>query len=194
MCLGAQDCHEKISGAFTGNVSAAMLVELGCEYVLVGHSERRQYQFETNSIVAQKAQAALAHGITPVICIGETLNQRETQQTFNVLAEQLQALFEVLTPEQLVSCIIAYEPVWAIGTGVSATASQAEEVHKFISEQIEQTCSVNVPILYGGSVTNTNAAELFAQPNISGALVGGASLKADIFAQIIDAATESNRL
>lgn len=188
--LGAQDCHEQPSGAFTGNISAGMLAALGCSYTIVGHSERRQYQHETNQVIGLKAMAALGAGIIPIICIGETLQERTGNKTLEVLENQIDGILSTLNVAMLPQCILAYEPVWAIGTGLSATAEQAEVVHAFIAQKISTSTDSTIPILYGGSVTNTNAAELFAQPNISGALVGGASLKVDVFSQIIIAATK----
>ena len=186
--LGAQNLSSESEGAYTGEVSAAMLQNIGCALVLVGHSERRQLLGETNSLVAAKVDQAVAAGLRPVVCVGETLAEREAGQTLDIVRQQL----IVLSSESVLSnkLILAYEPVWAIGTGMSASAEQAQEVHAFIRKVwIEElNGSANVEILYGGSVKPENAAELFAQADINGGLIGGASLKADDFAAIIKAA------
>lgn len=187
LSLGAQDVSPHASGAYTGEVSAAMLAEFGAEFALVGHSERRQYHFENSTVVLAKMRALLALGLTPVMCIGETLEQRDAGSTFPVLDEQLQPLLTLLA-EQAQGLVLAYEPVWAIGTGRSATPLQAQEVHAFLRQRIASVSPVRVPILYGGSVKADNAAELFAMPDIDGALVGGASLSVPDFLRIISAA------
>ncbi len=189
--LGAQAlCAEPI-GAFTGEVSGAMLRDVGCRYVLVGHSERRQLFGENDALVARKFVAAQSSGLVPVLCVGETLDERESGRTTEVVARQLDAVFAVTGIGALRSAVIAYEPVWAIGTGRTATPGQAQEVHAMIRERIalaDAGVAAEVRILYGGSVKGSNARELFAMPDIDGGLVGGASLKADEFAQICAAA------
>ncbi|MBI3873361.1 MAG: triose-phosphate isomerase [candidate division Zixibacteria bacterium] len=189
--LGAQNMHEAVSGAYTGEVSAAMLLTAGCQMVILGHSERRQLFGETDLGVNRKAQAALAAGLKPIICIGETLAERESGQTNAVIEGQLRGSLAGLTKEQLQKVTIAYEPVWAIGTGRVATVEQAGEVHRFMRGWIESrfdTDTANgIRILYGGSVKADNARSLLANPDIDGALVGGASLNADEFDAIIRA-------
>jgi len=187
IALGAQNADWHDEGAFTGEVSMSMVKESGCSHVLVGHSERRSLFGETNEQVALKASACLATGLTPVICVGESLAQRQADETTMVVEEQLRAVIEHLGIEALAQCIIAYEPVWAIGTGESATPEQAETVHVQIRKYLanaDMNISKNIQVLYGGSVNAANAAELFAQENIDGALVGGASLKAEDFLRI----------
>lgn len=184
--LSAQDVSVHLNGAYTGEVSAAMLADMGCQYVIVGHSERREYHQESNLLVAQKALAVLQHQLTPVICVGETVEQREAGQALSVIGEQLLAVKNVLGSKGLSRCVVAYEPVWAIGTGLTATPEQAQEVHQFIREQLGDVAS-DVSVLYGGSVKPDNAKTLFAQPDIDGALVGGASLKAEDFFAVVAA-------
>ena len=184
IAIGAQDLSLHTHGAYTGEISASMLKDFDCHYVIVGHSERRQYHAETNAVVAQKAKLALAQAITPIICVGETLEQREAASTLAVIAEQFDAIKHVLTEAELAKVVIAYEPVWAIGTGLTATPEQAQAVHNFIRQQLGQHREV-IRILYGGSVNSANAEALFAQPDINGGLVGGASLKFDEFAAMI---------
>ncbi len=186
IAYGAQDVSVHSHGAYTGEVSAGMLEEYGCTYVIVGHSERRQYHHESNQLVAQKALAAIVAGLTPIVCVGETLDQRDQGQTLQVIGEQLAAV-KVVLGSQLSSIVVAYEPVWAIGTGLTATPQQAQEVHEFIREQLGSVAS-DVRIVYGGSVKSDNAADLFAQKDIDGALVGGASLDANDFIAIAKAA------
>ncbi|WP_416401733.1 triose-phosphate isomerase [Alicycliphilus denitrificans] len=189
IALAAQDVSQHESGAFTGEVSAAMLRDFGTRYVLVGHSERRQYHGETDAVVAAKAQRALAAGITPIVCVGETLAEREAGQTEAVVKRQLAAV--VQANGQCVSeIVVAYEPVWAIGTGRTATPEQAQQVHAVLRAQLAAATARagRVPLLYGGSMNAANAAQLLAQPDIDGGLVGGASLKAADFLQIIAAA------
>ena len=187
--LGAQNVSEMESGAFTGEVSATMLLDLGVKYVIVGHSERRQFYGEIDEIVNQKATAALNAGLLPIICIGETLEEREADKTFEVISTQISGSFAGITAEQMLKTTIAYEPVWAIGTGKTATPEQAQEVHSFIREQISKTYGADVAeqviIQYGGSVKASNSKELMSMPDIDGALVGGASLEAVGFADLI---------
>lgn len=180
---GAQDLSVQASGAYTGEVSAAMLNDFACRWVIVGHSERRAYHGESSELVAQKAQAALQAKITPVVCVGESLQERESAQTLRVIEQQLAPVL-ALGQEQVQNMVIAYEPVWAIGTGLTATPEQAQEVHAFIRAQLSQIGAANVQILYGGSVKANNAASLFAMPDINGALVGGAALQAEEFLAI----------
>ena len=186
IAIGAQDVSAQASGAFTGEVSGAMLREFGVRYVLVGHSERRQYQAESDEMVARKAQAALASGITPVVCVGETLAQREAGETEAVVRRQLSAVVQ-RNGHCLSEIVLAYEPVWAIGTGLTATPAQAQAVHAVLRAQLlaATTAAARVPILYGGSMNAANAAELLAQADIDGGLVGGASLKAADFLAIV---------
>jgi triosephosphate isomerase len=187
--LGAQDVSPHEQGAFTGEMSAAMLKELGVRYAIVGHSERRQYHGETDQLVADKAKAALAHGITPIVCVGETLAQREAGQTEEVVKRQLAAVIHT-NGHCISEIVVAYEPVWAIGTGRTATPEQAQQVHARLRAQLQAATpkADRVAILYGGSMNAANAASLLAQPDIDGGLVGGASLKANDFLQIIAAA------
>jgi len=189
--LGAQSlCAEPVV-AFTGEVSGAMLRDVGCNYVLVGHSERRQFYGENDALVARKFVAAQAAGLVPVLCVGETLDEREGGRTTEVVTRQLDAVLGVSGAGALHSAVIAYEPVWAIGTGRTATPEQAQEVHAMIRARValaDARIAGEVRILYGGSVKASNARELFAMPDIDGGLVGGASLKADEFAQICAAA------
>lgn len=187
--LAAQDvsCHE--AGAYTGEVSATMLQEFGVRYVLVGHSERRQYHGETDTVVATKAHRALAAGITPIVCVGETLAEREAGQTEAVVKRQLAAVIH-LNGHCITEIVVAYEPVWAIGTGKTATAEQAQQVHAALRAQLHAASDKagQIKILYGGSMNAANAAALLAQPDIDGGLIGGASLKAPDFLQIVAAA------
>lgn len=180
---GAQNMSEHEAGAFTGEVSATMLKDFGCQWVLLGHSERRALYGETDTLVLAKTQAALQAGLTPVVCVGETEAEHEQNQTQSVILQQLQQLLE-LSPDLLRRLVIAYEPVWAIGTGKSASPEQAQSVHAYIRGLLQQVEAPNVRILYGGSVNPTNAADLFKMPDIDGALVGGASLKANDFLSI----------
>lgn len=183
--LGGQDCHQNVNGAFTGDVSAGMLVDAGCRYVIVGHSERRRYHHETDDVVAQKTRAALAAGLTPIVCVGETLEERQAEQTADVVLRQLDAVLQAVSPDQHV--VLAYEPVWAIGTGLAATVEQAGEVHQILRKFYRQRVSNDITILYGGSVNATNAKELLAHSDIDGALVGGASLESRSFLAIVEA-------
>ena len=184
--VGAQDVSAQVSGAFTGEVSAAMLRDMGCRYALVGHSERRQYHFETDALVAEKAKAALAAGVTPIVCVGETLAEREAGATEEVVKRQLAAVIHV-NGHCISEIAVAYEPVWAIGTGKTASPEEAQAVHAVLRAQLKAATdqSANVKILYGGSMNAANAASLLAQPDIDGGLIGGAALKAPDFLQII---------
>lgn len=186
IALGAQDVSAQASGAYTGEVSGAMLREFGVRYVLVGHSERRQYHAESDEMVARKAQAALASGITPVVCVGETLAQREAGETEAVVRRQMSAVVQ-RNGHCLSEIVLAYEPVWAIGTGLTATPAQAQAVHAVLRAQLlaATTAAARIPILYGGSMNAANAADLLAQADIDGGLVGGASLKAADFLAIV---------
>ena len=188
--LGAQDVSRHEQGAFTGEVSAAMLKEFGVRYAIVGHSERRQYHGESDTVVADKAKAALAHGITPIVCVGETLAEREAGQTEEVVKRQLAAVIHV-NGHCISEIVVAYEPVWAIGTGRTASPEQAQQVHALLRKQLAAATAhaERVHILYGGSMNAANAASLLAQPDIDGGLIGGASLKAPDFLQIIAAAS-----
>jgi triosephosphate isomerase len=188
--LGAQDVSSHGQGAYTGEVSAAMLREFGVRYAIVGHSERRQYHGESDEVVADKAKAALAHGVTPIVCVGETLAEREAGRTADVVKRQLAAVIHV-NGHCISEIVVAYEPVWAIGTGRTATPEQAQEVHALLRAQLKaaSTHPERVHILYGGSMNAANAAALLAQPDIDGGLIGGASLKAPDFLQIIAAAS-----
>lgn len=189
--LGGQDMSEHDNGAYTGDVSARMLLTVGCTHVILGHSERRQYHSESDRLINAKAGKALAAGLIPIVCIGETLQQREAGRTEDVVGTQLDGVLEGFTARQLESIVLAYEPVWAIGTGKTATPDMAEAVHRFVRDRvtnIDAKVGERIPILYGGSVKADNAAGLLSQPNIDGALVGGASLKAEEFIGIIKAA------
>ena len=189
--LAAQDTFWERQGAFTGAISPVMLKDGGCGYVIIGHSERRQHFGETNQTVNLKLKAALAAALSPILCIGETLGEREAGQTLKVVGRQLQEGLADLPPAAAESLVIAYEPVWAIGTGLNATPEQAQEVHAFIRRQLPDLLGpggAHIRILYGGSVTPDNAASLLAEPDLDGALVGGASLKGESFLQIIAAA------
>ncbi|TAM37851.1 triose-phosphate isomerase [bacterium] len=192
--LGAQDMYWQDEGAFTGEVSAPMLKDAGCRYVIIGHSERRQFFGETNETVNKKLKAALAHGLIPIVCVGENLKEREANKTFEVIQEQIKNSFLDISAQDLLKTVIAYEPVWAIGTGKTATGEQAQEAHKYIRDLLRKlygdTAAESVRIQYGGSVKPENIAELIAKPDVDGALVGGASLKIDSFTQIVTKASE----
>lgn len=191
LALGAQDVSQHASGAYTGEVAPGMLKEFGCEYVIVGHSERRAMHAESSDIVAAKFVAAQSVGLTPILCVGETLEQREAGQTEAVIEEQLNAVLESAGIASFAQAVIAYEPVWAIGTGKTASPEQAQDVHRHIRsilESLDQKIAANVQILYGGSVKGDNAAGLFAMPDIDGGLIGGASLKAADFLAIAEKA------
>ena len=188
--LGAQDVSAEAHGAFTGEVSAAMLRDVGCRYVIVGHSERRTLWQEDDHRVARKFLAAKSHGLVPILCVGELVDERQAGRTFEVIARQLDAVLELCGPHAAEGAVIAYEPVWAIGTGLTATPDQAQEVHAFIRGRIARGSAKmggEVRILYGGSVKPGNAAELFAMPDVDGGLIGGASLKAEEFLTILAA-------
>ncbi len=190
--LGAQNMHFLDSGAYTGEISGVMLKESGCRYVILGHSERRQYFGETDEGVNTKALKALLVGLRPVICVGETLDERKAAQHFDVVRRQIKGAFSNLPDTQLNEVVVAYEPVWAIGTGETATPDQAQEMHKFIRDELTSLYSAekagNVRILYGGSMKPDNADELLNKPDVDGGLIGGASLKAQSFASIISTA------
>lgn len=187
IALGAQTVSEFANGAYTGEVSAAMLQDLGCRYVIVGHSERRSVQGESDELIVEKLKAALAYDLIPIFCVGETLEERESGTTEAVLARQLKPLLDRVAASELAGVILAYEPVWAIGTGKTATPELAQQVHAFIRSLLSKVAvdvAGKIPILYGGSVKPQNAAELFSQPDIDGGLVGGAALVADDFLSI----------
>jgi triosephosphate isomerase len=190
--LGAQNMSEHDEGAYTGEVSWKMLAGAGCAYVILGHSERRQYFKETDDAINRKARTALAHGLQPILCVGETLEERESNKTAAVVSGQVKGVLHGLTPTDMRSVVIAYEPVWAIGTGRNATPQQAQEVHAMIRGLVREMfggeVAENLTIQYGGSVKPDNATDLLRQSDIDGALVGGASLKADAFSAIVRAA------
>lgn len=189
IALGAQNLHWEMEGAFTGEISAPMLKAAGCSHVIIGHSERRQYFGETDETVNRRIKAALEHDLVPVFCIGETETEREAEETFSVLDKQIKKGLEGFSFGDLDKLVIAYEPVWAIGTGKTATTEQAQEVHGFIRSMIGDhygdTLAKAVRILYGGSVKPDNASALMAMPDVDGALVGGASLDAETFSRIV---------
>jgi triosephosphate isomerase len=190
VALGAQDVSAREAGAYTGEIAAAMLRDFGVRYAIVGHSERRQYHGETDAVVAEKAQRALAAGITPIVCLGETLTERDAGQTEEIVKRQLAAVIH-LNGHCISEIVVAYEPVWAIGTGKTATPEQAQSVHALLRAQLlaASTQAGRIRILYGGSMNAANAASLLAQPDIDGGLIGGASLKAADFLSIIAAAS-----
>lgn len=192
--LGAQNVHFEEKGAFTGEISTGMLKELQVGYVVIGHSERRQYFGETDEVVAKRSLAAITAGITPIICVGETLEQRQNGTTFEIVKKQTEAALDLMSAAQVSASVIAYEPVWAIGTGLTATKEQAEEVIAFIrsvvAKKFDSAAADALRIQYGGSMNAKNAAELMAMPNIDGGLIGGASLKASDFAAIVEAASK----
>ncbi len=189
--VGAQNCHQEEAGAFTGEISAKMIRSVGVQYVILGHSERRQYFGETNELLAKKADVVLGNSLKPIFCIGETLEERESDHYFEVIKTQLKEGIFHLSNEQFAQVVIAYEPVWAIGTGKTASAEQAQEIHAFIRNEIadnyNQEIADGTSILYGGSCNTKNANELFSQPDIDGGLIGGASLKSRDFVDIIKA-------
>ncbi|NIA31175.1 MAG: triose-phosphate isomerase [Actinobacteria bacterium] len=189
--LGAQNLFWEEKGAYTGEISADMIKSVGCEYVIIGHSERRQYFHETDETVNKKIERALQTGLTPIVCVGEMLSQREAGKTQDLVGAQIKGALSGLSKEQVGQLIIAYEPVWAIGTGLVATPDQAQDVHKFIrttlGELYDADLAQSVRIQYGGSMKPGNAAELLSQPDIDGGLIGGASLDADSFLGIIQA-------
>ncbi|MTD38177.1 triose-phosphate isomerase [Erwinia sp. CPCC 100877] len=195
--LGAQNVDVNLSGAFTGETSAAMLKDVGAKYIIIGHSERRTYHKESDEFIAKKFAIVKEQGLTPVLCIGETEAENEAGKTEEVCARQIDAVLKTQGASAFEGAVIAYEPVWAIGTGKSATPAQAQAVHKFIRDHIAKAdpkVAGQVIIQYGGSVNDKNAAELFSQPDIDGALVGGASLKADAFATIVKAAAAAKKV
>jgi len=187
--VGGQNCHQAESGAYTGEISAAMLQSVGAEYVILGHSERRQYFGETDMLLAEKVNTALKNGLSPIFCIGETLHERQQERHFDIIKQQLERGVFHLSETDFSKLVIAYEPVWAIGTGLTASPDQAQEVHSFIRQEIAAKYSKetadDTTILYGGSCNPKNAAELFAQADIDGGLIGGASLKSRDFVDII---------
>jgi triosephosphate isomerase len=189
VAVGAQNAHQAESGAYTGEISAKMVKSVGATYVILGHSERRQYFGETNELLAKKTDTVLAHDLRPIFCIGETLQERESNQYFDVIKTQLVEGVFHLDEAQFAKVVLAYEPVWAIGTGVTASSAQAQEIHAFIRIEIAakygQEIANNTTILYGGSCNPKNAPELFAQPDIDGGLIGGASLKSRDFIDIV---------
>lgn len=197
MDMGGQDVYWQEEGAFTGEVSSKMLKDAGCKFVIIGHSERRQYFGETNETVNKKVAAALKGGLIPIMCVGETLAEREKGLTFKVLEDHVSGGLKGFSKEDALKVIIAYEPVWAIGTGKTATPAQAQEAHKFIRDLLkklyDQDTAEAIRIQYGGSVKPENIVELMKQPDLDGALVGGASLKVDSFAQIVKLANTVNK-
>jgi triosephosphate isomerase len=186
--LGAQNCHHEDNGAFTGEISPGMLASLDVKYVILGHSERREYFHEDGLLLLTKIRKVLNHGMTPIFCCGEKLTSREKGDHFQVVQEQLQSSLFSLTPDEMSKIVIAYEPVWAIGTGVTASTDQAQEMHDFIRKQLSgkfgKEIADGLSILYGGSVKDSNAGELFACPDVDGGLIGGASLKSRSFVDI----------
>lgn len=189
--LAAQNCASEESGAYTGEVSPDMLVSVGVEYVIIGHSERRSYYHEDDELLNRKTRLAISRGLKPIFCCGEVLEEREQGKLYDVIREQLTVGLKDLTKEDMGKVVLAYEPVWAIGTGVVATPEQAQEMHKFIRDLLaqlfDQEVAENMTILYGGSCKPSNAAELFANPDVDGGLIGGASLKAEDFLGIANA-------
>lgn len=187
--LGAQDMHFEAEGAFTGEISPLMLKDVGCRYVIIGHSERRQYFKETDELIHKKVVAALKYNLIPILCLGETLEERESRRAFEVVKQQFDQSLKDLKSEEMERVVIAYEPVWAIGTGRTATPEQAEQMHSYIrrllNERYGDAVGGRVKILYGGSVKPDNIAQLMTKPNVDGALVGGASIKAEAFIQIV---------
>lgn len=192
VAVGAQDVYFEPDGAYTGEVSTAMLADLDCQYVILGHSERRHVIGETDSLINRKVAAALAAGLTPILCVGETLEEREAGKTEPIVAGQLTGSLQGISSNQIQKVVIAYEPVWAIGTGKTATPQQAQEVHalvrQWLKQHYNQSVADQIQILYGGSVKPDNAGNLLSQPDIDGALIGGASLKAESFLAIANAA------
>ncbi|WP_234736553.1 triose-phosphate isomerase [Tellurirhabdus bombi] len=192
IALGAQNCHEKASGAYTGEIAASMLKSIDVQYVILGHSERRQYFGETNAQLAEKVNISLENGLTPIFCCGESLEQRQSSDFIGFVKNQITESLFHLTPEAFGKIVIAYEPIWAIGTGLTATADQAQEMHaalrQHIGEKYGEEIADNTSILYGGSANAQNAAELFANPDVDGGLIGGASLKSRDFTTVVKAA------
>jgi len=189
IALGAQNMYPETEGAFTGEVSPVMLKDVGCRYVILGHSERRQYFKETDAFINEKVKTALKYSLIPIVCIGETFEEREAKRHFEAVKSQLEGSLKEISKDEIAKCILAYEPVWAIGTGRTAAPEQAEQMHSYIrrllKERFTDEAAARVSILYGGSVKPANIASLMKRPNIDGALVGGASLKAEVFVQII---------
>lgn len=189
--LGAQNCHEKASGAYTGEVAASMLQSIGVEYVILGHSERREYFGETNAQLAAKVDAALANGLKPIFCCGESLDMRENGDYIGFVKAQIAESLFHLSAEQFANIVIAYEPIWAIGTGLTASSQQAQDMHlalrQHLASQYGEEVAQNTSILYGGSANAQNAAELFSQPDVDGGLIGGASLKSRDFTTVVKA-------
>ena len=187
--LGAENCADQVSGAFTGEVSASMVASTGATHVIIGHSERRQYYKESDEILNKKTKLVLANGLTPIFCIGEVLAEREANKHFDIVKSQLEKGLFDLSAEEFGKVVMAYEPVWAIGTGKTATSAQAQEIHKVIRDLIAQkygkAVAENTSILYGGSCNDKNAVELFANPDVDGGLIGGAALKAESFITIV---------
>jgi triosephosphate isomerase len=189
--IGAQNCHYEAKGAFTGEISIPMLKNLGCKYVIIGHSERRTYFFEKDELVNKKARAVLESGLKPIICIGEKLHEREENKTFDVLKRQVEIGLGGIETGSCKQIVIAYEPVWAIGTGISAEPEQIQEAHAFIKKELIRVLGNNasdIPVLYGGSLTDENAKSILELEDVNGGLIGGASLKSMIFLSIIDEA------
>lgn len=196
MKLGAQNMSHQDDGAYTGEISARMIKTIGCEYVILGHSERRQYFKESDELVNAKVKKTLKAGLTPIICVGETLEERESSVTDKIITTQIRGVLHELSSDEVQKCIIAYEPVWAIGTGRNATTDQANQVHKLIRKLVSQLFSWGLAekllIQYGGSMNAQNAADLLSQSDIDGGLIGGASLKSDAFVAIIQAGVEAS--
>ncbi len=194
--LGAQNMSQNDDGAFTGEVSVKMLMSVGCEYVILGHSERRQYFKETNELINAKVKKALKAGLTPIVCVGETLEERESNITDKIISTQINGVLHELSSAEIEKCVIAYEPVWAIGTGKTATPDQANQVHRLIRKLVSQLYSWAIAekliIQYGGSMNDKNASDLLTQSDIDGGLIGGASLKTDAFVAIIQAGVEAS--
>ncbi len=186
--MGAQNCHYESKGAFTGEISIPMIKQFGCEYIIIGHSERRTFFNETDDIINQKAKAILQSDLSPIICIGETLEERKNEKTYQVLEHQVKTCLRDIQSLFAERIVIAYEPVWAIGTGISATHAQIQDAHEFIKRQLVKIFAKSgnsVPVLYGGSVNDDNARSILELKDVNGALIGGASLKADVFLSII---------
>ncbi len=192
--VGAQNIHFEENGAYTGEISGSMLTESGCNFVIVGHSERRQYFSETDETVNKRAKKALEHKLAPVICVGESLDQRKASEHFNLVKNQIEAALNDISAVEAMDVVIAYEPIWAIGTGETASPEQAQEMHKYIREVLagvyDQELAEKINILYGGSMKPANAQELLSQPDVDGGLIGGASLNAESFSEIITIAEE----
>lgn len=192
--VGAQNLHFEENGAFTGEISGSMLAESGCNYVIIGHSERRQYFGETDETVNQRTHKALEHKLAPIICVGESLEQRKADVHYDLVKDQITAALKGVDDNQILDVVIAYEPIWAIGTGETASPEQAQEMHEYIrkilADLYNQEVAASVNILYGGSMKPANAEELLSQPDVDGGLIGGASLDADSFSEIITIAEE----